>query len=312
MALANSPYTTITGNLDTTATSITVVDPAALPLTFPCLLTLGYDTSTAETVLATAIANDVVTCVRGVDGTLQDWPAGTRISRVFTAKDLNDIQTNISRIGAMIGSGNLDTDAANLVAAINELLEDKLKLVKGYLSPVNGAFYSDSAFTTLVEDKENTSVLYLDLSTKRLYKYVGVGTGVGDVGYNLVLHSDDLAAIITKIGSATLDTTAQDLSGAINEHEGDISKLTSRTDMVTGTVTLTNSKSFPFNDSVQTVAISPTRQNVNYIVDYYVSSAVGNVGDIVVSDKLLNGFKIEYTGSASSVTIKYQILGGMN
>ncbi len=310
--MANSPYTTITGNLDTTATSITVVDPSALPLTFPCLLTLGYDTSTAETVLATAIANDVITCVRGVDGTLQEWPAGTRISRVFTAKDLNDVQTNISRIGTMIGSGNLDTVATDLVSAINELVSGKLKLVEGYLSPTNGAFYADSTFTTLVTDGENPEVLYHDLSTKRLYKFIASGTGVLNVGYNLITLDGDLASLLTKVGSATLNTTAQDLSGAINEHEGDISKLTSRTDMVTGTVTLTNSKAFPFNDSVQTVAISPTRQNANYIVDYHVSAAVGNVGDIVVSDKLLNGFKIEYTGSASSVTIKYQVLGGMN
>ncbi len=196
-ALANSPYTTITGDLDTTATSITIVDPAAIPSTFPCLLTIGYDTSTAETVLATSISGDTLTVTRGVDGTLQTWTAGSRISRVFTAKDLNDIQTNISRIAAAIGSASLDTEAQTLVGAINELDAGKCKLVKGYLSSSTGAFYSDSGFTTLVTDNENPNNLYLDLNSYRLYKYIAVGTGVLDVGYNLITVDDDLDVIRT-------------------------------------------------------------------------------------------------------------------
>lgn len=196
-ALANSPYTTITGDLDTTATSITIVDPAAIPSTFPCLLTIGYDTSTAETVLATSISGDTLTVTRGVDGTLQTWTAGSRISRVFTAKDLNDIQTNISRIAEAIGSASLDTEAQTLVGAINELDAGKCKLVKGYLSSSTGAFYSDSGFTTLVTDNENPNNLYLDLNSYRLYKYIAVGTGVLDVGYNLITVDDDLDVIRT-------------------------------------------------------------------------------------------------------------------
>jgi len=40
-------------------------------------------------------------------------------------------------------------------------------------------------------------------------------------------------------------------------------------------------------------------------------SAIGNPGEIVVSDKLVNGFKIAHTGSAPSVTIKYTVIGGV-
>lgn len=79
-----------------------------------------------------------------------------------------------------------------------------------------------------------------------------------------------------------------------------------------GTVTLTNNQVFPFNNSQVTVPLVTTRNNQNYIVDYEVTAAVGNVGDIIVSAKLVNGFKIEYTGSATSVTVKYQVLGGMS
>ena len=37
----------------------------------------------------------------------------------------------------------------------------------------------------------------------------------------------------------------------------------------------------------------------------------GQVGEIIVSDKALNGFKIAYTGSGSSVTLAVRIKGGM-
>ena len=78
----------------------------------------------------------------------------------------------------------------------------------------------------------------------------------------------------------------------------------------TGTKTLTNTLAFPFNNSKVTVALSPTKENTNYIVLTEVTAFQGNVGDIVISDKAVNGFAIAYTGSASTVTVKYTVLGG--
>ncbi len=77
------------------------------------------------------------------------------------------------------------------------------------------------------------------------------------------------------------------------------------------TITLTNSLKFPFNNSIQTVALTTVRKNLNYDVDCEVTAYNGNVGEIVVSDKQLNGFKVEFTGSATSVTLKIRIQGGM-
>ena len=37
----------------------------------------------------------------------------------------------------------------------------------------------------------------------------------------------------------------------------------------------------------------------------------GAVGEIVITDKQLNGFKIEHTGSAAKVSVKYIVEGGM-
>jgi len=77
------------------------------------------------------------------------------------------------------------------------------------------------------------------------------------------------------------------------------------------TVTLTNTKRFPFNDSIMTVSLTTARKTLNYDVSWEITSANGNVGDITISDKLMNGFKIAFDGSATSVTLKIRIKGGM-
>ena len=80
-----------------------------------------------------------------------------------------------------------------------------------------------------------------------------------------------------------------------------------------GTVTLTNNQAYPFNNSQQTVAIKKTRNTLDYDVTVDVTSLPNRriVGDILIRDKQTNGFKIEYTGSAPSVTVKYFIRGGL-
>lgn len=76
-------------------------------------------------------------------------------------------------------------------------------------------------------------------------------------------------------------------------------------------ITLTNSQVYPFNNSIQTVALVKLRDTTKYRVLTEVLTAQGIDGDIKITDKLLNGFKIEFTGSATSVTVKYFVQGGM-
>ena len=86
-----------------------------------------------------------------------------------------------------------------------------------------------------------------------------------------------------------------------------------RLDNVDGEVitrTLTNTKDFYFNNSVQTVAIASQRDTLDYRVDVEVQGDVVNVGDVVVFDKQQNGFKVKYTGSAPSVTVNLYVRGG--
>ena len=78
-----------------------------------------------------------------------------------------------------------------------------------------------------------------------------------------------------------------------------------------GSVTITNNQAYPFNAGIATVALGTPRKNLDYIANVEIAAAVGNVQAIEVYDKQLNGFKIRYEGSATSVTIKYYVTGGM-
>lgn len=78
-----------------------------------------------------------------------------------------------------------------------------------------------------------------------------------------------------------------------------------------GTKTLTNTKKFPFNDSKASVSLGKTQKNTKYVIIAEVSTVAGNIGDINVSDKLTNGFKLAFTGGAKSVTVKYYVIGGI-
>lgn len=76
------------------------------------------------------------------------------------------------------------------------------------------------------------------------------------------------------------------------------------------TVTLTNTGDFYTNNSAKTVALPTSRDTLDYIVDAEIQGETVNVGDIVIYDKQVNGFKVKFTGSASSVTVKLYVHGG--
>ncbi len=97
-----------------------------------------------------------------------------------------------------------------------------------------------------------------------------------------------------------------ELTRIMLQHERNIDTLTGET----GSITLENSSVYPFNNSVRSVGLKVPRDTTDYTVDVYVVSAEGSVGNITVTDKLCNGFKIAFTGGAKSATIKYVIRGG--
>ena len=78
-----------------------------------------------------------------------------------------------------------------------------------------------------------------------------------------------------------------------------------------GTVTLSNTEVYPFNNSLQSVALVTEQEDTSYAVIPDVVSSVGDAGELVVSDKQVNGFKLGYTGGATSAVVHYFVIGGI-
>lgn len=109
--------------------------------------------------------------------------------------------------------------------------------------------------------------------------------------------------------TSVINLTA-DLSVAIATM-GNLQQLDAKYAVEFGTVTLTNNKSYPFNNSDKSISFVTVRDNLNYTVTTEIVSAVGAVEAVETYDKQLNGFKLKFHGSATSAVIKYYIMGGL-
>ncbi len=105
----------------------------------------------------------------------------------------------------------------------------------------------------------------------------------------------------------------------LKEHGRDIEAMTGEMHIIY----LYNTAKYPANNSKKTIALKQPRNNTDYIIAARVVFAVmpngvaidgdpaGTAGNIVVTDKLLNGFKVQYTGNAKEVTLEVEVQGGM-
>ena len=71
-----------------------------------------------------------------------------------------------------------------------------------------------------------------------------------------------------------------------------------------------NERTYPCNNSKKSVSLGKNMGSTSYLVMTELVKSDGPVGDIEVSEKLVNGFKLAYNGSAKSATIKYIAIGG--
>lgn len=131
------------------------------------------------------------------------------------------------------------------------------------------------------------------------------GTNENAVNFNAMDEGILDAYIATCINQASEMAKRREVDSRLDFCEAD-------TKAESGTIALTNSLEFPFNNSVKTVSLSQKRATLNYDVDVWAVESNGLPGDLVISDKQLNGFKIAFEGSATAVTIGYKVRGGMN
>lgn len=69
---------------------------------------------------------------------------------------------------------------------------------------------------------------------------------------------------------------------------------------------------WPFNNKATTIGLKNLRENTNYGVEVSVISySGGRLGNITVTDRALNGFKLVHDGSATSVKVGVRVSGGM-
>lgn len=136
------------------------------------------------------------------------------------------------------------------------------------------------------------------------------GTNMSATNFNNMefgIADADLAARILTIAARDandrLTANAADITAAVAAYTKEFA-------VEEKTITLTNTAGYPFNNSVQTVSMTPARKNKNYLVEYSITTKNGNVGEVEISDKQLNGFKVAFTGSAKSVMLKLFIKGG--
>lgn len=122
-----------------------------------------------------------------------------------------------------------------------------------------------------------------------------------------VLHNFQDGQVLTGQAMDDIDQALFEQDARLTQMDGQMQKLRV---VETGSTTMTNSLEFPFNNSRKTVALVTPQANSDYLVDVEVDEANGNVGEVIVSSRMTNGFAIEYTGSATSVTVNYFVIGG--
>ena len=77
------------------------------------------------------------------------------------------------------------------------------------------------------------------------------------------------------------------------------------------TVTLTNSLKYPASNAEKTITLPQMVNNTDYTVQAEIVEANGPVEHVEVYGKALNAFKVCYWGSATSVTLKLHVIGGL-
>ncbi|WP_322173166.1 DUF6273 domain-containing protein [Acutalibacter caecimuris] len=167
-AQPNTPETTLAGALTTSDTSVTVLDGSILP-DAPNILTIGADTTTAETVLMTAKAGNVLTIERGYDGTTpRSWTKGDIIGRYFTAADQTAVQENIKALDTGKTAVSGGTDVA--------LYDNKYGPDSSWAAPGAGYFVMNASNTNA--GGWNSSQMRTGICGTSLTSYAGTILGV--------------------------------------------------------------------------------------------------------------------------------------
>lgn len=146
---------------------------------------------------------------------------------------------------------------------------------------------------------------YLDTNGTGFYEPTPWRDEVEGIQEGTPVDEQNLGNMETGINGANL--TVEFLTEVVKHQKDQIGNIGG--EVIEVSLTNTAGEAF-FNNSAKTVALSVNRDSLDYTVDAEIITPVDNVGDIIVYDKQVNGFKVKYTGSAASVNLKLYVQGG--
>lgn len=147
---------------------------------------------------------------------------------------------------------------------------------------------------------------------ENLTKAVGEhATAIGNLQKTQKTQGESITNLDTRLG--TLEQTSTNYGRRLDALEKAGTGGGGDTTQEVQEITITaGSDPWPFGITTKSVTLGTVRKNTNYTVDAYVKSYSGGaLGDVVVSDKGTNNFKVKHDGSATTVALVLKITGGM-
>lgn len=241
------------------------------------------------------------------------------------ADKVNDIAFKTSDAVTSVSSESTDNEipTAKAVYDISNSI-DTVTYLSSSISYMSGKTITDlrneldKMISESLDKNFSTKKFILQYNWKELWNNDNIDTPfVGGVSWTFILISNFyMYTEYARFLAVTYDVNRTPSLYMVSKYDNEWRKVETisydNTDIQT--ITLTNNQEYPFNNSQQSVSLTNPRKFTNYEVDTEIISPVNGekVGRIIITDKLTNGFKISYTGSAPEVQIKCIIRGGMS
>ncbi|NLB88516.1 MAG: hypothetical protein GX790_04725, partial [Syntrophomonadaceae bacterium] len=201
--IPNSPEATLTSDINSSQTTITVSDANIIP-EVPNILVIGGNTDNPETVKVTGKNGNTLTVERGFEAEAQAWEAGTKVSRNFTAYDYNTLIENINdlqqqhnehkaematnaHLAKNIGLQSVNFEANNVEDGMNELKDevDSKESPSGAQAKANAALnaakeYTDEEVGKIADDLDTHKADIIQQLSTKVDKVAGKGLSTND------------------------------------------------------------------------------------------------------------------------------------
>jgi len=182
---------------------------------------------------------------------LRLFTRGTR-GQFYSMNDVDILFDNnvISKLGANNGiaqlNGNGKVPSSQLPAYIDDIVEGTMNSAVTVFTPTD---------ETYIDSVKQKGKIYVDTNSRKTYRWSGSNyvlisnPVVVDDGSTEAFSSTKGTSLETKIGNSTLNTTSKTVTGAINEHESDISSLNNNKEDKSNKTTVWHNESNTLRDA---------------------------------------------------------------